>query len=188
MSNFNHAIEFAVEAHSGYTRKGSGTPYIVHPMEVAAIVGSMTNEDDILAAAVLHDVVEDTNVVIEDIYKFFGPRVASLVASESENKHPELSREESWCVRKAETIEHLKSTDDKAVKMITLADKLSNMRATYQNYLLVGDAVWQRFNMKDKEKHHWYYKEVLKALEEYSGYPAWQELAWYLKAVFADEA
>ena len=184
MSNFNHAIEFAVDAHSGYTRKGSGSPYIVHPMEVAAIVSTMTLDDDVLAAAVLHDVVEDAGVSIETIRNFFGPRVAELVASESEDKRPDLPKSETWKIRKEETIEHLRATTDIAVKMITLADKLSNLRATYQNYMVIGDEVWNQFNMKDKSLHGWYYSEILKALSELSGYPVWQEYKWYVNALF----
>ena len=184
MSNFNHAIEFAVNAHSGYTRKGTGSPYIVHPMEVAAIVSTMTLDDDILAAAVLHDVVEDAGVSIGTIYKFFGPRVAELVASESEDKRPDLPKCETWKIRKEETIAHLKETKDSAVKMITLADKLSNLRATYQSYLRIGDAVWNQFNEKDKNLHGWYYSEILQALSDLSDFPVWQEYRWYVKKLF----
>ncbi len=184
MSNFNHAIEFAVNAHSGYTRKGTGSPYIVHPMEVAAIVSTMTLDDDILAAAVLHDVVEDAGVSIDTIYKFFGPRVAELVACESEDKRPDLPKCETWKIRKEETIAHLKATRDRAVKMITLADKLSNLRATYQSYLRIGDAVWNQFNEKDKNLHGWYYSEILEALGDLSDFPVWQEYRWYVKKLF----
>jgi myo-inositol-1(or 4)-monophosphatase len=184
MSNFNHAIEFAVNAHSGYTRKGTGSPYIVHPMEVAAIVSTMTLDDDVLAASVLHDVVEDAGVSIDTIYKFFGPRVAELVACESEDKRPDLPKCETWKIRKEETIAHLKATRDSAVKMITLADKLSNLRATYQSYLRIGDAVWNQFNEKDKNLHGWYYSEILEALGDLSDFPVWQEYRWYVKKLF----
>ncbi|MBO4281149.1 MAG: HD domain-containing protein [Lachnospiraceae bacterium] len=186
MSNFNHAIQFAVDAHSGYTRKGTGSPYIVHPMEVAAIVSTMTLDDDILAAAALHDVVEDAQVSIETIRNFFGPRVAELVASESEDKRPDLPKSETWKIRKEETINHLKATKDMAVKMITLGDKLSNLRATYQSYLKIGDAVWNQFNMKDKQLHGWYYKEILDAVSELSDYSVWEEYRWYVETLFGD--
>ena len=184
MSNFNHAIEYAVNAHSGYTRKGTGQPYIVHPMEVAAIVSTMTLDEDILAAAVLHDVVEDAGVSVNNIRQFFGPRVAELVACESEDKRPELPKSETWRIRKEETIEHLKKTDDIAVKMITLGDKLSNLRATYQSYLKIGDEVWNQFNVKDKSMHCWYYSEILWAVEELKDFPVCQEYRWYVKTLF----
>ena len=186
MSNFNHAIEYAVNAHSGYTRKGTGQPYIVHPMEVAAIVSTMTLDEDVLAAAVLHDVVEDAGVSINNILQFFGPRVAELVACESEDKRPDLPKSETWRIRKEETIAHLNQTKDIAVKMITLGDKLSILRATYQNYLKIGDAVWNQFNVKDKAMHGWYYSEILKAVEELRDYPVWQEYQWYVKTLFGE--
>ena len=81
----NQAIIFATKAHEVQFRKGTKIPYILHPMEAAAIVGTMTTDDEIVAGAVLHDVVEDTKTTVEEIKELFGERVASLVASESED-------------------------------------------------------------------------------------------------------
>ena len=69
MDILDKAIVFATKAHSGSFRKGTTTPYIVHPMEASAIVATMTDDKIILAAAVLHDVVEDTDYTIDDIVK-----------------------------------------------------------------------------------------------------------------------
>lgn len=80
------AIVFAINAHKGQFRKGTDIPYILHPLEAATIVGTMTTDDEIIVGAVLHDVVEDTNTTIEEIRKLFGERVAEFVASESEDK------------------------------------------------------------------------------------------------------
>ncbi len=184
MSNFNHAIEFAVHVHSGFLRKGTGSPYIVHPMEVAAIVSTMTNDEDILSAAVLHDTVEDAGATVQEIYDFFGPRVAELVSSETENKRPELPKSETWITRKMETVEHLRECKDPGIKMIALADKLSNLRATYQQYCLIGDNVWNRFNMKDKALHQRYFEEVLQTMPEFQKYPVYKEYEWYLEHLF----
>ena len=79
---FDRAIILAAQAHAGMVRKGSDTPYIVHPMEAAAIAATMTNDPEILAAAVLHDTVEDTGVSIADIRREFGDRVAAIVSAE----------------------------------------------------------------------------------------------------------
>lgn len=87
----DHAIAFATKAHEGQFRKGTQIPYILHPMEAAAIVGTMTTDDEIIAGAALHDVVEDTDTTLEDVVRLFGERVGSLVASESENKREETS-------------------------------------------------------------------------------------------------
>ena len=73
------AVVFAVRAHSGTERRGKGFPYIVHPLEAVEIVSTMTSDQQLLAAAVLHDTVEDTCVTLEQIRDEFGDRVASLV-------------------------------------------------------------------------------------------------------------
>ena len=82
-SLFDKAVKFAVEAHQGTERRGKGYPYIIHPMEAAAIVATMTNDPEMLAAAILHDTVEDTDVTIEQIREQFGDRVAALVRNET---------------------------------------------------------------------------------------------------------
>lgn len=187
MDLLDQAIVFAVEAHGGALRKGSSTPYILHPMEAAAIVGTMTSDREILAAAVLHDVVEDTGHTAAEIRARFGLRVAELVAAESENKREELPAGDTWKLRKQETLEHLQNTSDAAVKMITLGDKLSNIRAISRDYAALGDALWQRFNQKDKAEHAWYYASVARCLEELRVYPAWQEYDRLVRSVFGGE-
>ena len=153
------AAEFAREAHRGMFRKGTEIPYIVHPIETAVIVASFTDDEEVIAAALLHDVVEDTDVTGEELEHRFGPRVAGLVMAESEDK----SR--SWQERKAATLRHLESAC-RDVKILALGDKLSNIRSTASDYLVHGDRVFLRFNEKKKEKHAWYYWGIAKALEE----------------------
>lgn len=181
----NRAIIFAVKAHEGQKRKGSETPYILHPLEAAAIVATMTSDETLLAAAVLHDVVEDTPVTQTEIAAEFGKQVAELVANESENKREELPAEATWKVRKQETIEHLK-TATRGVKMITLGDKLSNIRAIHRDRLLLGDALWQRFNQKDKREHEWYYRAIADCLSELSEYEAYREYITLINATFGE--
>lgn len=170
----NNAIIFATSAHKGQFRKGTQIPYILHPLEAAAIVGTMTTDDEIIAAAVLHDVVEDTDTTVEQIKERFGERVAALVASESEDKRENLSAESTWKIRKQETIDHLK-TAPIDVKKITLGDKLSNIRAIHRDYNAIGDKLWQRFNQKDKNEHYWYYRSIAECLTELDGYQAYKE-------------
>ena len=166
MTKLDHAIKFATDAHAGQKRKMTNTPYILHPLEAAAIVASITTDEDVICAAVLHDTVEDTDVKAETIRSEFGDRVAELVSAETENKRKNLSPESTWQIRKKETIEHLIRTKDKDVKILWLADKLSNMRSIFNEYLKSGDAVWQSFHQKDKKMHEWYYKSVAKALKD----------------------
>ena len=122
------AALFAAKAHEGMIRKGSRIPYIYHPMEVALIVAQMTDDPEVIAAAYLHDVLEDTSVTPEELEQNFGSRVLSFVMAESEDK----SR--TWRERKASTIAHLKRAP-REVKLLTLGDKLSNMRSTARDYM-----------------------------------------------------
>ena len=97
--SIDKAIAFATKAHEGQYRKGTMRPYIVHPVEVSDIVASMTKDEDVISAAVLHDTVEDCkDVTVEILEKEFGSRVASIVAQESEDKT------KTWKERKGITI------------------------------------------------------------------------------------
>lgn len=100
---FEEAVKFATQAHTGQKRKGTNLPFIIHPLEVASIVAAMTTDEEMLCAAVLHDVLEDcSHISRNDILENFGKRVTALVAQESEDKS------KSWVERKGRTIEFLK--------------------------------------------------------------------------------
>ena len=103
MELVSEAIAFAVKAHDGMRRKKSTDPYILHPMEAAVIVGSMTDDQNLIAAAALHDVVEDAGVDINEIEEKFGKRVRELVASETEDKRADLPPADTWRIRKEES-------------------------------------------------------------------------------------
>ena len=137
------AAEFARKVHEGKLRKGSMVPYIVHPFEAAVIVSGMTDDPEVISAALLHDVIEDAGISYEELKMQFGSRVADLVLAESEDK----SR--TWKERKSATIEKLRSAG-RAEKLICLGDKLSNLRSTAADMLLRGDGVWQKFRVTDK--------------------------------------
>ncbi len=179
------AIIFAANAHAGETRKGKTRPYILHPLEAMVIVSSLTEDEEVLAAAVLHDTVEDTPVKKEDIVREFGRRVADLVAAESEDKRGDQPAESTWKTRKQETIDHLKNAS-REIKLICLGDKLSNIREMSRDYAALGDALWDRFNQKDKKQHQWYYSSVFKVLaDEFGEVPAIMEYRGLLEELFA---
>ena len=186
ISLMDRAIIFATRAHSGTYRKGTSIPYIVHPIEAAAIVSTMTADPDMIAAAVLHDVVEDTDATVEEISFFFNEHIARLVEAESENKRKDLPPQETWMVRKMETLEFLRTKADREAKILALADKLSNMRAIHRDQNTVGDKLWERFNEKDKSKHGWMYRQVANALSELSDTFAWQEYDELVRKTFEE--
>jgi len=184
MELVSEAIAFAVKAHDGMRRKKSDAPYILHPMEAAVIVGTMTDDQNLIAAAVLHDVVEDANITIEEIEEKFGRRVRELVQSETEDKRADLPPAETWRIRKEESLELLKNTDDIAVLMVWLGDKLANMRALYRDFKVEGEAMWQRFNQKDANEQAWYYRSIVKLTERLSDTSAWLEYKTLTELVF----
>ena len=186
MTLFDEAIRFAAEKHSGMLRKQEGIPYILHPMEVAVIVGTLTGDEEVLAAAVLHDTVEDTDTTPEELLRRFGPRVAALVASETERAHPELPRSESWRVRKEESLEALKNAPDPAVRMIWLGDKLSNMRSFHGAWAAEGSGLWARFNQKDPAQQAWYYRALDALFADMEDSFARQEFHALVETVFGD--
>lgn len=178
-----NAIEFARKAHEGAVRKGTSVPYITHPLEVYDIVKNMTGDEDVIIAAVLHDVVEDTAFGVSDIEDMFGPRVAEIVCAESENKRRDLPAEATWKIRKTESLNHLRHASLE-VKMIALADKLSNMRATAKQFEIKGVSMWQCFNEKDHNVQGWYYLSVADAVSELSDTKEWQEYRELCRKVF----
>ena len=184
MEAVSEAIAFAVKAHDGMRRKKSEAPYILHPMEAAVIVGSMTDDHDLIAAAVLHDVVEDAGITIEEIGETFGDRVRELVASETEDKRTDRPPSETWRIRKEESLAVLKHTDDMGVRMVWLGDKLANMRAIYRDFKVEGVAMWQRFNQKDPAQQGWYYRTIAELTASLSHTAAWQEYNTLTKLVF----
>ena len=186
ISLMDRAIIFATRAHSGTYRKGTKIPYIVHPIEAASIVATMTDDPDMIAAAVLHDVVEDTDATVEEIRFFFNEHIAKLVEAESENKRKDLPPQETWMVRKMETLTFLREEADREAKILALADKLSNMRAVHRDQKTIGDQLWERFNEKSKEKHGWMYRQVAEALSELKDTFAWQEYDRLVKKTFEE--
>ena len=120
-SLLDKAIIFAVRAHAGTERRGKGFPYIVHPMEAMEIVATMTSDQVLLAAAALHDTVEDTDVTIDMLREEFGDRVADLVASESDTFEDGVSEEDSWHSRKQDAIDRLADASREA-KIVALGD------------------------------------------------------------------
>lgn len=183
----SEAIIFATNAHDGMRRRKAESPYILHPMEVGAIVGTMTNDQEIIAASILHDVVEDAGITMEEIGEKFGERVMKLVASETEDKRENLPPEDTWRIRKEETLEVLKNTNDDAVLMLWIGDKLSNIRTIYRDFQVEGLDVWKKFHQSDVSVQAWYYRSIMKYTERLSNTLAWQEYKNIVELLFGVE-
>lgn len=118
------AVNFAADKHRDQRRKNvEASPYINHPIQVAELIARIGEVDDlaVLMAAVLHDVVEDTETTLEELENVFGPGVSDLVAEVTDDKS--LTKAD----RKKEQIEHAATMTDRA-RLIKLADKTCNIR------------------------------------------------------------
>lgn len=179
----DRAVIFAVKAHSGTERRGKGFPYIVHLMEAVEIVATITPDQELLAAAMLHDTVEDTDVTVADLRREFGDRIAMIVEAESDVHREGESDEESWHRRKQEAIDRLAAAPIEA-KIVAIGDKLSNMRAIARDYDLKGDALWKLFHVTEKEEHEWHYRGLANALRDLHDTLAYKEFESLIDVVF----
>ena len=143
MNNVERARVFATAAHAavGQVRKYTFEPYIVHPAEVAGIVATVPHTNEMLAAAYLHDTVEDTGVSIVDIQKEFGNEVASLVGWLTDVSKPEQGNR---AVRKAIDREHT-AMAPAAAQTVKLADLIANSRS-----ILAHDPAFARVYLEEK--------------------------------------
>ena len=122
----NRAYVYAMRAH-GEQKRASGDPYISHPLEVAAILTDLKLDDATIAAALLHDTIEDTDATRAEIDRVFGHEIGHLVEGLTKLKRLELVSKEA---KQAENLRKLllAVADDVRVLLIKLADRLHNMR------------------------------------------------------------
>ena len=179
----DRAIIFAVQAHKNTERRGKGFPYIVHPMEAVEIVSTITSDQELLAAAALHDTIEDTDVTYEQLRDAFGARVADLVHDESDRFTEGVSEEDSWHDRKQAAIDRLAAASHDA-KIVAMGDKLSNMRAIWRDYQIKGDELWKIFHVTDKAQHAWHYRGLAGSLADLKKTFAYQEFVRLIDEVF----
>ncbi|MGN6202250.1 MAG: HD domain-containing protein [Solirubrobacterales bacterium] len=136
------ALEQARSDHAGQTRNGSGgMPYVEHPIQVAATLDGLGYGDEVLAAALLHDVVEDSATSLDELREKFGGEVAGLVGAMTDDEELEDYRE-----RKAEHRERLAAAPVEALAIYG-ADKLTNSKTLRDAYASEGDAVRDEFKV-----------------------------------------
>ena len=121
---------------------------------------------------------------IEEVEAKFGKRVRELVESETEDKRADLPPSSTWRIRKEESLEVLKNTDDIAVLIVWLGDKLANMRSIYRDHKTEGVQMWQKFNQKNVDEQAWYYRSIVTLTERLSNTSAWLEYKTLTELVF----
>ena len=190
---FARAVAFSAYAHDNMTRPGTGLPSIMHAMEAASIAATITNDPEVLSAAVLHDVIEDCGVTEAELRLKFGKRVAFLVSAATEEKFfggtgasggtGPSGDTGSWQRRKLYTINSLRAAGRDQM-IITLSDKLSNLRAIRKDISAYGGKVWQTFNQPNQSMHKWYYTSILQGLEPLNNLEAYQEYKATMDEIF----
>jgi GTP pyrophosphokinase len=152
---------FASFHHHGQIRKGNGSPYITHPLAVASLVGEYGGDEDQAVAALLHDLLEDCGVKLEEISSRFGERVADVVSwctdTTEQPKPPWQQRKEAYLAR-------LGGAPPDARLVIT-ADKLQNAESIMHDLgrSSVGELVWTRFRA-NRDQELWYFRTVTDVL------------------------
>ena len=162
------AIRIAVKAHGEQKRKSDGSPYIVHPIAVALMLQKHRFRDEVVAAGILHDTIEDTTVTAADLAEQVGPEITAMVLALSEDKT------KPWDVRKREYIAHVAASSDE-VKAISTADKISNLRDTLAHFRLEGESFWQRFT-RGLPDQRWYYNTFVEEVGKNWQHPLLDEL------------
>lgn len=164
---YEQALVYAFQLHATQTRKG-GTPYIAHFLAVSSLVLENGGDEDQAIAALLHDAVEDQGgaATLTIIQQKFGDRVAAIVSSCTES---DIQPKPPWRDRKERYIEQMRQASAD-VHLVSLADKLDNLRSTHALLQQEGITAWQRFK-GDRDQSLWFYQELLKIYQtSHTGY------------------
>jgi (p)ppGpp synthase/HD superfamily hydrolase len=167
------ALAYAARLHGRQVRKRTERPYIGHLLGVASIVIEYGGDEEMAIAALLHDAVEDQGgrPRLREIREKFGKRVAHIVDgctdSYTDPKPP-------WTERKRAYVERVAGESEEA-RLVSAADKLSNVRETLHDLRLEGDTVFERFAGK-KEGTLWYYRALVKEFQKSGSNPLVEEL------------
>ncbi len=187
LNNIDFAMAIAFFSFLGKKRKIENIPAVMHSFEVGNIVSHFTENVDVISAGLLHDTLEDTKVTYDEIKGQFNDYVAELVKTVTEEKIEGLDPSITWHLRKERMIEVANTTKDINVKYILLADKLSNIRSLHSSFSKYGKGIWEYLNEEDPTEQYWYYKNMLKALEELSDTYEYEELSRLISLVFKEQ-
>jgi len=184
------ASAYAAEVHRNDVRKATITvPYLSHLWSVAALVLEQGGDDGQVAAALLHDVVEDHGGTrrLNEIRERFGDDVADLVEGLSDSLVDTTAGEAKapWRERRERYLDHLDSADER-VALVSACDKLHNARCTLADLREVGPAMWQRFTVSDPEEQLWFYESLVHILARRVRAPVVDELRRTVEAIRAE--
>jgi (p)ppGpp synthase/HD superfamily hydrolase len=165
------ALGYAAKQHASQVRKGTSNPYIVHPMNVSAIVVDHGGSQTQAIAALLHDVVEDCGGIarLVEIQELFGDDVADIVQLCSDSlDDTDVSEKAEWKLRKLAHLDHLSSKLTSEACMVISADKLHNIRSIVRDYRKMEEDLWDMFK-GGKDGTLWYYEQMIEVLKWVDG-------------------
>jgi len=175
MELLEKAHRLMLKAHGQQVRKTDGSPYVVHPMMVAKKLARLNFHDEVIAAAMIHDVLEDTDITEQQLRQELGDEVVDIILPLSENKKLE------WEERKKKYITDVKNAGH-ATKAVSIADKIHNLESVIETHKTMGPAIWTKFN-RGKEQKMWFEKEMLKSFQESWDHPMIAEYEKLLQQV-----
>jgi (p)ppGpp synthase/HD superfamily hydrolase len=168
---YTQALLLAAAAHEGQRRKGTGIPYITHPVAVAGLVARYGGDEDQQIAGLLHDVLEDAGPAWRPAIDEFGPRVLAMVeACTDGTPDPGTGKKAPWKERKTAYLAHLAETPDDAL-LVACCDKLHNAESILLDLTETGPGVFDRFSAS-REQTLWYYRELARLFTERHAAPA----------------
>lgn len=163
------ATALALRAHEGQTRKDGHIPYAAHPIAVALLVARHGFADAVIAAALAHDVLEDTSIGEEELRAAIGDEAAGIVRAVTNDASL------PWKGKKHAYIEAVRAGSD-AVKAVATADKIRNAESLVAAHARLGPAVWEAFNASRGDKL-WFEEAMLAMLRETWAHPLVEEYA-----------
>jgi (p)ppGpp synthase/HD superfamily hydrolase len=173
---YEEALQLAARAHRGQSRKTGDVPYITHPVHVSMILARYGFSDEVMTAAVLHDVVEDQDVTLDQVADRFGDRVAEIVDVMTEQKLDEAGNRRPWEIRKQEAVAHMRQADPEAAA-VKVADTIHNARSILRDMARDGVEIWDRFNRGPKAQIGYYQRVLAAGREQLPAHPLVDELA-----------
>ena len=187
-ARFESALNLAGLRHADQVRKGTGAPYIIHLVHVAAILAKAGYDEDTQIVGLLHDILEDTtkgvreaDEVAEHIGTVYGTTIAAAVRTLSEPKRFPDGTKVPWRARKEAYLSQLKMGSPMALR-VSAADKLHNLCTLAEELADSGPRVWDRFTAGPDETF-WFYRAVYRLLQDQSDGPVVDALGRQLKTM-----
>jgi (p)ppGpp synthase/HD superfamily hydrolase len=175
MELLEKAHRLMLKAHGQQVRKTDGSPYVIHPMMVAKKLARLNFPDEVIAAAMIHDILEDTDITEQQLRQELGDEVVDIILPLSEDKKLE------WEDRKKEYIHDVKN-GSASTKAVSIADKIHNLESIIETHKTMGSDIWTKFN-RNKEQKMWFEREMLKAFQESWDHPMIAEYEKLLRQV-----